>query len=346
MPFSLEGTAFFLEAIAIGFYLYGWNKIDPYIHWWSGWLVGIAGIASGIFVIAANSWMNSPSGFDWIDGKALNIDPVKALFNDAWFSQALHMIIAAFEAVGFAVVGIHSYFLLKEPRNIFHIKAIKIAIWFAVIAAILQPLSGDNSGKDIARRQPIKLAAAEAYFKTRNYAPLGIGGIPDMASETVHYNIEIPGALSFLAFGRPDAVVKGLEDFPRVNWPPVAVVHYAFQLMVACGMFLAAIGLIFVVKFFMKKDILFKKSFLKLLVFCTPLGFMALEAGWTVTETGRQPWIIYGIMKTRDSLTPMPGLMFEFIAVTSLYIFLTVIVTGLMFRQFKAVSKKSYKNYK
>jgi cytochrome bd ubiquinol oxidase subunit I len=343
MPFSLEGTAFFIEAIAIGFYLYGWDKMDPTLHWLSGWLVGIAGVASGIFVVAANSWMNAPTGFDWVNDHAINIDPIKAMFNDAWFSQALHMTIAAFEAVGFAVVGIHAYFLLKEPRNVFHTKAIKIVIWFAVIASFLQPVSGDHSAKDIAHRQPIKLAAAEADFKTQNYAPLSIGGIPDMARETVNYGIEIPGVLSFLAFNRFDAQVRGLDDFPRANWPPVPVVHYAFELMVTCGMFLAAIGLIFVVLFFMKKDILSKKWFLKLLVFCTPLGFIALESGWTVTEVGRQPWIIYGIMKTRDALTPMPGLVFPFITITALYIFLTVMVVWVMVRQFKAISKKSYK---
>ena len=287
--------------------------------------------------------MNTPTGFDWVNNHAINIDPIKAMFNDAWFSQALHMTIAAFEAVGFAVVGIHAYFLLKEPKNVFHIKAIKIVIWFAVIAALLQPISGDHSAKDIAIRQPIKLAAAEADFKTQNYAPLRIGGIPDMARETVNYGIEIPGVLSFLAFNRFDAQVRGLDDFPRANWPPVPVVHYAFELMVACGTLLAAIGFIFVVLFFMKKDILSKKWFLKLLVFCTPLGFIALESGWTVTEVGRQPWIIYGIMKTRDALTPMPGLVFPFITITTLYIFLTVMVVWVMVRQFKAISKQSYK---
>jgi len=343
MPFSLEGTAFFIEAIAIGFYLYGWNKIDPTLHWLSGWLVGISGIASGIFVVAANSWMNAPAGFDWVNGHAINIDPVKAMFNDAWFSQALHMTIAAFEAVGFAVVGIHAYFLLKEPQNIIHTKAIRIAIWFAVMASLLQPLSGDHSAKDIAHRQPIKLAAAEALFKTQSYAPLRIGGILDMAKEKVDDAIEVPGALSFLSFGRLDAPVKGLDDFPRDNWPPVPVVHYAFELMVACGMFLAAVGLIFLVRTFMRKDILFKRWYLKLLVISTPLGLMALEAGWTVTETGRQPWIIYGIMKTRDALTPMPGLIIPFITITLLYVFLAVMVVWLMARQFKAVSKVKYK---
>ena len=342
MPFSLEGTAFFIEAIAIGFYLYGWNKIDPTIHWFSAWLVGISGILSGIFVVAANSWMNAPSGFEWVNGHAININPIKAMFNEAWGSEALHMTIAAFEAVGFAVVGIHAYFLLKEPNNVFHSKAIKIVIWFAVIAALLQPISGDHSAKDIANRQPIKLAAAEADFKTQDYAPLRMGGIVDMAQQRVHADIEIPGALSFLAFSHCDASVKGLDDFPRENWPPVPVVHYAFELMVACGMFLAILGLIFVIRIFMKKDILSKKWFLKILVFSTPLGFIALEAGWTVTEVGRQPWIIYGIMKTKDALTPMPGLIVPLITFSTLYIFLGVIVSWLMIRQFKAVSKKSY----
>jgi cytochrome bd ubiquinol oxidase subunit I len=340
MPFSLEGTAFFIEAIAIGFYLYGWEKMDPTLHWLSGWLVGIAGVASGIFVIAANSWMNAPAGFDWVNDRAINIDPIKAMFNAAWFSQALHMTIAAFEAVGFAVVGIHAFFLLKEPRNIFHIKAIRIVIWFAVIAALLQPISGDHSAKDIAHRQPIKLAAAEADFKTQDYAPLRIGGIPDMAKREVNDDIEIPGLLSFLAFGRPDASVKGLDDFSQADWPPVPVVHYAFQLMVACGTFLAVIGLIFLVRFFMKKDVLYKEWFLKLLMICAPLGFIALEAGWTVTEVGRQPWIIYGIMRTKDALTPMPGLIVPFIVITSLYIFLAVVVAWLMVRQFTTVSKR------
>jgi cytochrome d ubiquinol oxidase subunit I len=342
MPFSLEGTAFFIEAIAIGFYLYGWNKVDPYIHYLSGWVVGIFGVMSGIFVVAANGWMNAPSGFDWVDGRAINIDPVKAFFNAAWPSQALHMTIAAFEAVGFAVAGIHAYFLLKNPQSLLHQKAIRIAIWFAVIAALLQPISGDISAKDIAHRQPIKLAAAEAHFETQKYAPLRIGGIPDVETQTVKYDLKIPGALSFLSFGKFDAEVKGLKDFPRDEWPPVPVVHYSFQLMVACGVIMAGAALLYLIGFFRKKDYLTKPWFLKLLVFCTPLGFIAVEAGWTVTEVGRQPWIIYGIMKTKDALTPMPGLIVPFMAITSLYLFLAFLVSWLMVRQFKAITKNPY----
>lgn len=343
MPFSLEGTAFFLEAIAIGVYLYGWGKVRPVIHWLSGWIVGISGLASGIFVVAANSWMNSPSGFDWVDGHAVNIDPIKAMFNDAWFSQALHMSIASFQAVGFAVAGIHAYYLLRDSNHVLHRSAVKIAVWFAVVASLLQPLSGHHSAQDIARRQPLKLAAAEGHFKTEPYAPLHIGGIPNMEKGTLDFAIPIPGGLSFLAFDRPSAVVKGLDAFPRENWPPVPIVHYAFQLMVACGMFMATVGVIFIIGSLRKKDLLKKRWFLKLLVGCTPLGFLALEAGWTVTEVGRQPWIMYGIMKTKDALTPMPGLVAPFLMISALYLFLSVVVTWLMVRQFKSVSTKSFK---
>jgi cytochrome d ubiquinol oxidase subunit I len=286
--------------------------------------------------------MNAPTGFTMMGDKAVNIHPIEALFNPAWFSQALHMVIAAFESVGFAVVGIHAFFLLKFPKNTFHQKAIKIAIWFAVIAAFAQVISGDHSAKDIAKRQPLKLAAAESDFKTQTEAPLRIGGIVDMAHDKDIGDIEVPGFLSFLAFNDPHAKVKGLEDYPRADWPPVPVTHYAFEIMVSCGSLLLVVGFIFLGGSFLKKGMLCRKWFLKLLVFCTPLGFIALEAGWTVTETGRQPWIIYGVMKTKDALTPMPGLIVPFMLITAVYLLLSVTVTGLMVRQFKAVASKVY----
>ena len=342
MPFSLEGTAFFLEAIAIGFFLYGWKKMDPWIHWASGLVVGICGVASGIFVVAANSWMNSPVGFDWVNGRAVNIDPVQAMFNAAWPSQALHMTLAAFISVGFAVAGVHAYLLLKHPRNILHKKAMLMALWFGVIAALAQPFSGDYSASSIARRQPLKLAAAEALFQTQKEAPLRIGGIVDEKNRQVYFSLEIPKLLSVLSFHDPRAEVKGLDFFPEENWPPVAVVHYAFELMVAVGMFLAFISTAFLFIYFKKKEFLERRFFLKLAAFSTPLGFIALEAGWTVTEVGRQPWIIYGIMKTKDSVTPIPGLVVPFILFTGVYIFLSIILVWLMRRQFQAVADKRY----
>lgn len=340
MPFSWEGTAFFVEAIALGLFLYGWDKLSPWTHWWTGIVVGISGVASGIFVVAANAWMNSPAGFDWVNGQAINIDPVAAMFNDAWFSQALHMTIAAFVATGFAAAGLHALLLLKDRGNLFHRKAMKIALAVGALAAIVQPLSGDYSAKDVAERQPAKLAAMEGHFKTSQPAPLIIGGIPDEEAEEVHYAIEIPGMLSFLAHGDFNAEVIGLDQFPKDEWPPVVVTHIAFQIMVAAGFIMMGVGLIYLFLYWKRKEVLFQNWFLWMVGLCMPLGFIAVEAGWTVTEVGRQPWIIYGIMKTEDALSSMPGLQYPFYIFTGLYLLLTGILIWLMRRQIITLSER------
>ncbi len=340
MPFSLEGTAFFFESIALGIFLYGWNRIPKMLHWFFGLLVGVSGVISGIFVVAANAWMNSPAGFDWVNGQAVNIDPVKAMFNDAWFTQALHMTIASFAATGFGVAGVHAYYLLKDPTNELHKKALGIVIWFAVISALLQPISGDLSAKDIGKRQPAKLAAAEALFETQTHAPLLIGGIPNEKEKRVDYAIELPGMLSFLTHGDVKKEVIGLDKIPDDEEPPVAVVHYSFQIMVGIGFFLMGVGIFFLIRRFFYKKNIFSPLLLKFLIVATPSGFVAIQAGWIVTEVGRQPWILYGILKTKDSLTPMPGLIYPFILTTTVYAFLAVVVTWLMIRQFRAISKK------
>ena len=341
MPFSWEGTAFFLEAIALGIFLYGRNRVGKRIHLISGLVVGIAGVVSGIFVIAANAWMNSPSGFDWVNGQAINIDPVKAMFNKAWFQQALHMTIAAFASTSFAVAGVHAYMLLRHKGNKFHRGAIRIALTFGAVAAILQPLSGDISAKNVAKLQPAKLAAMESLFKTSKPAALVIGGIPNEENEEVKYGIHIPHLLSFLAHGDPNAEVEGLDKTDKENWPPVAIVHFAFQIMVLMGMLMMGAGILFLIFKFKWKDNLNKRWWLKLLVWLTPVGFIAVEAGWIVTEVGRQPWIIYGIMKTKDAVTPMPGVQYPFYMITLIYLALTFLVILLMRRQILAVHTNS-----
>ncbi|WP_299712394.1 cytochrome ubiquinol oxidase subunit I [uncultured Tenacibaculum sp.] len=338
MPFSLEGAAFFVEAIALGFYLYGWDKISPKFHWFTGVIVGIAGVASGILVVSANGWMNAPSGFDYVDGQFLNIDPVQALLNPAWFTQALHMVLAAFTATGFAVAGIHAFQILKNKQTEIHKKAFKIAITFGAIAAILQPISGDISAKDVAKRQPVKLAAMEAHYETSKGVPLYIGGIVDQEKKEVKYKIEIPKALSFLAFGDFDAEVKGLNDFPEDEIPNVAIVHYAFQIMVGLGGLLLMAGVFFFFVNSKKKQWLDKKLFWKLFAFLAPAGFIALEAGWIVTEVGRQPWIIHKIMRTKDAVTPMPGIQYSFYLYVVLYSILTITVAWLLRRQIKSLN--------
>ncbi|MGZ3813604.1 MAG: cytochrome ubiquinol oxidase subunit I [Mucilaginibacter sp.] len=339
MPFSLEGTAFFIEAIALGFFLYGWERFNPWFHWFTGVIVGISGIVSGILVVAANSWMNTPAGFDYVHGQYLNIDPMKAMFNPAWFQQALHMSIAAFAATGFAVAGVHALMIIKRKNIRFHYMAFRIAIVFAAVAALLQPLSGDISAKSVAKYQPAKLAAMEAHFKTEKFSPLIIGGVPDVKTKKVNYDIEIPGFLSFMAYDDTNAEVMGLDRILEKDQPPVAITHYAFQIMVGLGILMMGLSVIYFIALFKKKKWFSASWFLKLFVVAIPLGFIALEAGWTVTEVGRQPWIIQGIMRTADAVTPMPGIRYSFYLFTAVYFSLSLAVIFMLYRQIKMVSK-------
>lgn len=337
MPFSLEGAAFFIEALALGFYLYGWNKIPDRFHWFTGIIVGVSGVLSGILVVSANSWMNAPSGFDYIDGKFLNIDPVKAFLNPAWFTQALHMTLAAFAATSFAVAGIHAYQVYKNRNVVLHKAAFKIAISIGAVAALLQPLSGDLSAKDIAQRQPAKLAALEAHYNTEKGAPLYIGGIVNEETQEVSYKIEMPKMLSFMSFGDFNAEVKGLNDFPKEDRPPVAITHYAFQIMVGLGTLMLFSGIFYFLSIKKKKWQESQKYWL-FFACLAPVGFIALEAGWIVTEVGRQPWIIHNVMRTKDAVTPMPGMIYSFYLYVVLYTVLAIAVTWLMSRQIKVLN--------
>jgi cytochrome d ubiquinol oxidase subunit I len=333
MPFSLEGFAFFTEAIFLGIYLYGWDRISPRAHIWSGVAVAVSGTASGIFVVTANAWMNSPAGFDYIDGRVTNVDPIAAMLNPAAFQQTLHMTLAAFTATGFAVAGIHAFLLLFDPLNAFHRRALSIALLVGAPAALLQPISGDISARQVASRQPVKLAAMEAHFETMPGAPLTVGGWPDVDAGEVRYAIKIPYGLSLLAFHDPTAVVKGLKDFPREDWPNVPIVHIAFQIMVALGTYLALVSLWVGWTALRGSDLVANRRLLQAITLGAPMGFIAIEAGWTVTEVGRQPWIIHGVLRTADAVTPMPGLIVPFLLFTLLYCFLGVIVVWLLYRQ-------------
>jgi cytochrome bd ubiquinol oxidase subunit I len=341
MPFSLEGFAFFTEAIFLGIYLYGWDRISPRAHLWAGVAVAISGAASGIFVVMANSWMNSPAGFDLVAGRPVNVDPMAAMLNPMAFQQTLHMTLAAYTATGFAVGGIHAALLLFDPSNAFHRRALSAALVLGVPAAILQPISGDLSARSVAARQPIKLAAMESHFATAAGAPLTIGGFPDPETGETRYAIEIPYGLSLLAFHDPHAVVKGLNDFPRENWPNVPIVHTGFQIMVGLGTYMALVSLWIVLTWLRRKDVAGSRWRLRALALGGPMGFIAIEAGWTVTEVGRQPWIIQGVLRTADAVTPMPGLVVPFLLFTLLYCFLGAIVAWLLYRQIIRSPKSS-----
>ena len=322
MPFSLEGFAFFTEAIFLGVYLYGWNKVSPRAHLTAGILVAVSGAASGIFVVIANAWMNTPTGYVIVDGVMRGVDPIAAMLTPAAFPQALHMTLAAYAATGLGVAGIHALLLLKNRTNVFNRAALGIGLLVGAPAAILQPISGDIAARYVAHRQPAKLAAMESVYKTQAGAPLKV--IP---------GVEIPYALSLLAFHDPSAVVKGLDSIPRDQWPNVGLVHFSFNVMVLLGTYVAAVSLWAAWFALRKRDLSMHRRLLWALVIAAPCGFIATEAGWMVTELGRQPWTIYGILKTADAVTPMPGLIVPFTAITLLYATLGAIVGWLLYRQ-------------
>lgn len=334
MPFSLEGFAFFTEAIFLGLYLYGWDRLSRRAHWLCGVLVAVSGLASAIFVVIANAWMNAPTGFELVAGRITAIDPVAAMRNPASVQQVVHMVLAAYVTTGFAVAGVHAWFLLRNPGSKFHRRALGIAVLLGASCAPLQLLSGDRLAKMTARLQPAKFAAMEAHYHTESGAPLVLGGIPDSEALETRLALRVPRMLSVLAHGNPAAEVAGLDSVPKDDWPNVPIVHWAFDIMVACGTVLLVLAAWVAWRRLRRRDLADNRLLLRGFMLAGPLGFIAIETGWVVTEVGRQPWIIQGVMRTEQAVTPMPGLVVPFALVTGLYVLLSVILVFVLRRQF------------
>jgi len=334
MPFSLEGFAFFTEAIFLGIYLYGWDRISPAAHWLAGLLVSASGAASGVFVVTANAWMNAPTGFRIVDGQVTDIDPIAAMLNPASLTQVVHMALAAYVATGFGVASVHAFFLLRDRRGAFHRRAFAIALTLGAVAILLEVMSGDATATMVARNQPAKFAAMEGHYRTEAGAALVIGGLADDEARQTRWALRVPGMLSFLAHGDLGAAVTGLEDIPRDEWPPTAVVHLAFDLMVALGTALLALSAWAGWLSWRGRGIFDTPRFLRACVAAGPLGFLAVEAGWTVTEVGRQPWIIWKVLRTSEAVTPMPGLVVLLVLFTGVFGALAAVVLFLLRRQF------------
>ena len=331
IPFSLEGFAFFLEAIFLGVYLYGWERVSRRAHLAAGVVVAVSGAASALFVVLVNAWMNTPTGYQLArDGSLASIDPIAAMQSPAAVQQVLHMLLAAYAATGLAVAGLHAWMLLRGRNAPLHRRALVIALLVGAPAAVLQPLSGDISARVVAETQPVKLAALEGQWATVRGAPLRIGGWPDVEREETRWALEIPYGLSLLARHDPGATIQGLKAVARRDRPPVAVVHLAFQAMVGAGstMMLVAVWAGWLA--WRRRDLADERWFLRALATITPFGFIATEAGWIVTEVGRQPWVVQGVMRTADAVTPMPGLIVPMLSFTLLYIALGAIVATLM----------------
>ena len=328
LPFSLEGFAFFTEAIFLGIYLYGRDKLSPRLHLLAGVAVAVSGAASAFFVTLVNAFMNNPGG----------LDPVEAMWSPSWLPQVIHVLLSSYQATAFAMVGIHAFLLLRAPASGLHRRALEIALPVACVTALLQPLSGDFSAKHLAVHQPAKLAALEGHFRTEARAPLRIGGLPDEKTGRTDYALEIPGGLSFLAHGDFASEVKGLDAFPRDEWPPVRKTHVAFQIMVGAGSAMALLSLVTVALWIRRRRLPTARWFLVSLVAAGPLGLVALEAGWLVTEWGRQPWIVRGLMRTAEAATPFPALAPPFWIFTGIYLLLGGVVIYLLARQMRATT--------
>lgn len=339
MPFSLEGFAFFTEAIFLGLFLYGWDRMPALVHWFCGILVAASGMISGVFVVTVNAWMNAPVGFTMENGEVTSLDPIRAMFNPASLHLTLHMAVAALVAIGFLVAGIHAYFLLKDRASSFHRTAFATAATVGCIFAPLQILTGDLSARRVAELQPAKLAAMEAHFQTHRNAPLVIGGIVNEKDRTVRHALKIPSGLSLLINYNPNALVPGLDQIPESDWPPVPVVHLMFDIMVGCGVVLLLLSLWAGLVWIRQRNVPDGKWLLRAFVIATPLGIIAIEAGWMVTEFGRQPWVIYQFMRTSHAVTPMPGLIVPLLLITAVYLFLSVVLVFLLKRQFLATSQ-------
>ena len=330
MPFSLEGFAFFTEAIFLGIYLYGWNRVPGWLHLFAGVIVSLSGLLSAIFVTLVNGWMNTPTGFRIVNGQFADIHPLAAMLNPAGIPEAIHMVLAAYTAAGFATAGIHSWLLLRRGQNRFDELAIGIALAVGGCAVLAQSISGDALARMVAHYQPMKLASLEGQFRTETGAPLRIGGLPLPEQRVTKYAIEIPDGLSLLAFHNPHARILGLDQESETDWPNVRMVHICFQIMVGCGSLLSLFALLSAWFAWRKRPLSRQPTFLKTAVLVSPLGFIALEAGWMVTELGRQPWVIYHLMRTKDAVTTTPNIAVTFLGMTLIYCVLGVIVVWLL----------------
>jgi cytochrome bd ubiquinol oxidase subunit I len=322
LPFTMEGTAFFIEAIFVGIYLYAWDRLPPRAHIMAGLTVCVAGVASAFFVVTANAWMNQPRGFDLESGRVTDVDPWAAMFNPATPPQTVHMIIAAFMVAGYGLASVYAVAMLRGKTDRYHRLGLLVPLTAAALLTPVQIGVGDWAAKFLATNQPTKLAAIEGLPSTTAGAPLSIGGI--WVDGELRYAVEIPNGLSILAHWDPDAVVQGLDEVPPDERPPVNPVHLSFQLMVGIGLALLALAVWLGLAWWRRRDLPRSRWFLRAVALSGVAAAVALEAGWVTTEVGRQPWIVYGVLRVDEAVNPAPGLLTGLLVVLAVYGVLTV----------------------
>jgi len=324
LPFALEGFAFFVEAIFIGIYLYGWDRLSPRAHLASGIPVAVAGVASAFFVVTANAWMNDPQGFTLVHGTLTNPHPFAAMFNPATPVETAHMILAAFMVTGFLVASVYAAAMLRGRRDRYHRVGVLLPLAVAAALTPAQIVVGDLAARYVADHQPVKLAAMEALQHSERGAAEHIGGI--VIDGRLRWSINLPRVLAYLAKGDANATVAGLDTVPPADRPQVVnLIHLAFDTMVGIGFLLLGLGFWLLLSWVRRRALPVSRWFLRGAVIAGPAATIAMECGWITTEVGRQPWIVYRVMRTADAVNPAPGLVFGLVALIVVYSVLTVV---------------------
>jgi cytochrome bd ubiquinol oxidase subunit I len=328
VPFSLEGIFFFLEAIFVGVYLYGWQRLPPWLHWWSGMPIVVAGILGALSVVAANSWMNTPAGYTLSDGKITSVDPVSVFFNDSTPYETAHMVLAAYMVTGFLVAGVYAVGLLRGRRDRYHRLGFAIPFTIAGIAAPLQVMMGDIIARYIAHSQPVKFAAMEYVPTTGRDIPEWLGGL--LINGHVYFGASVPAFDSILVGFNPHTVVIGWDSVPPDQRPPLPIlIHLSFDLMVGLGFFLFALAAWQGWWWWFHRRLLLTPWFLVPSALGGVAAVTAMEAGWVVTEVGRQPWIVYRVLLVSDAVTPSGGVPVTLGVILVLYAILTAVSIGI-----------------
>jgi cytochrome d ubiquinol oxidase subunit I len=318
LPFAMEGIAFFIEAVFLGIYLYGWGRLRPEVHLRTLIPMMLAGLFGTFCDLAVNAWMNAPSGFRIdADGDVVDVDPLAAIFNSALWPQFLHMWVAAYAVTGFLAASVYAVGMLRGRRDRRHRIGFTVPSVFASIAVVMQPVIGHVAGLRLATEQPAKLAAMELATTTESKAPLRLGGV--LIDGQVRGAIDIPGLGSLIARGGFDREIIGLDQIPDDEQPPANVVHLSFQTMVGAGFTMIGIAAWFQWRRRRSEDPFGSRWFLRAAVAAAVLSVVALEAGWITTEVGRQPWIVHDVMRVEDAVTPNEGIWISLAVVVVVY---------------------------
>jgi cytochrome d ubiquinol oxidase subunit I len=335
LGFILEGFSFFVEAIFIAIYVYGWDRLSPRLHLLSGIPVVVAGVTGSLFVISVNGFMNHPSGFVLRNGRAVDAHPWSALFGNSYFwHEFVHMYFAGYIVAGFLVAAVYAWGFLRGRRGRYERTALTVALSAAAIAAPLQIIVGDWAARDVAKEQPVKLAALEGLGQTTRGAPEHVLGWYN--GHEVVYGIAIPHLLSLLSSHSWNARLEGLNTVPVADQPPVNVVRFAFQTMVGIGTLLALLGVVFLYVRLRHRRLPTSPWFYRAIVLAGPLSVVALIAGWMTTEVGRQPWVVYGYMRTAQAVTGASGIPVGYGMLAAVYVGLAAGIVWLL-RRFSRV---------